>query len=121
MQVPDREYFPCYPSGSCTLIGVPHDQGCPPDTLLRNLLTNCPAIPLGFCGETEEEHEATVDLMRSVGFDAAFMFAYSDREKTYAAKHLQVDGSQEGGRQQVASQQQWKAILRPHIFCKSEV
>ena len=44
----------------------------------------------GFCGETDEEHAATVDLMRSTKYDAAFMFAYSQREKTSAARHLQV-------------------------------
>lgn len=45
----------------------------------------------GFCGETEEEHEDTVSLMQQTGFDQAFMFAYSEREKTHAAKHLQDD------------------------------
>ena len=30
--------------------------------------------------------------MRRTGFDSAFMFAYSDRERTYAARHLQVPG-----------------------------
>jgi hypothetical protein len=44
----------------------------------------------GFCGETDEEHAATVDLMRSTKYDAAFMFAYSQRDKTSAARHLQV-------------------------------
>ena len=44
----------------------------------------------GFCGETEEEHAATVDLMRCTAFDAAFMFAYSLRDKTAAARHLEV-------------------------------
>ncbi|KDD75516.1 radical SAM protein [Helicosporidium sp. ATCC 50920] len=45
----------------------------------------------GFCGETADEHAASVDLMRSVEFEQAFMFAYSDREKTYASKHLVDD------------------------------
>ena len=44
----------------------------------------------GFCGETDGEHAATVDLMRSTKFDSAFMFAYSQRDKTAAARHLQV-------------------------------
>ena len=50
----------------------------------------------GFCGETDEEHAATVDLMRSTKYDAAFMFAYSQREKTSAARHLQVHGGHNG-------------------------
>lgn len=44
----------------------------------------------GFSGETDEEHAATVDLMRSTKYDAAFMFAYSQRDKTSAARHLHV-------------------------------
>ena len=42
-------------------------------------------IYIGFCGESEQEHADTVSLMGEVGFDQAFMFAYSLREKTHAA------------------------------------
>ena len=42
----------------------------------------------GFCGETEEEHLDTLDLIRKTQYDQAFMFAYSEREKTHAARHL---------------------------------
>ena len=42
----------------------------------------------GFHGETEEEHQETLSLMREVAFDAAFMFKYSERPGTYASKHL---------------------------------
>lgn len=45
----------------------------------------------GFCGETEEEHRDTVRLMKTVAYDQAFMFAYSMREKTHAAYHLEDD------------------------------
>ena len=45
----------------------------------------------GFCGETEEEHGDTVSLMRLVKYEHAFMFAYSMREKTGAARHLRDD------------------------------
>jgi len=38
----------------------------------------------GFCGETEEEHLDTMDLMKRVRFDLAYMFAYSERERTFA-------------------------------------
>lgn len=38
----------------------------------------------GFCGETEEEHEDTISLLKIVKYDEAFMFAYSEREKTPA-------------------------------------
>ncbi|KAJ2776823.1 hypothetical protein GGI15_004726 [Coemansia interrupta] len=45
----------------------------------------------GFCGETEAEHRDTVDMMRAVGFDNAFMFAYSMRERTHAHRRLLDD------------------------------
>jgi len=42
----------------------------------------------GFSSETEDDHQETLSLMREVGFDSAFMFKYSERPGTYAAKHL---------------------------------
>lgn len=42
----------------------------------------------GFHGETEEDFAETLSLMREAGFDAAFMFKYSERPGTYASKHL---------------------------------
>lgn len=43
-------------------------------------------IITGFCGETEEEHRDTLQLMEEVKYDQAFMFAYSLRDKTHAAR-----------------------------------
>ena len=45
----------------------------------------------GFCGETEAEHADTLDLMRGAAFEQAFMFAYSERPKTAAARTLADD------------------------------
>ncbi len=42
----------------------------------------------GFHNETEEDFQLTLDLMREVGFDAAFMFKYSERPGTLAAKTM---------------------------------
>ena len=42
----------------------------------------------GFHGETLEDHQQTLSLMREVEFDTAFMFKYSERPGTYAQKHL---------------------------------
>lgn len=42
----------------------------------------------GFHGETEEDHQETLSLMREVGFDMAFMFKYSERPGTFASKNL---------------------------------
>ncbi len=49
----------------------------------------------GFHGETEEDHQETLALMREVMFDAAFMFKYSERPGTYASKHLPDNISEE--------------------------
>jgi len=43
-------------------------------------------VIVGFPGESEHDFEATLDLMRSVRFDSAFMFQYSRRDHTKAAK-----------------------------------
>lgn len=45
----------------------------------------------GFCGETEEEHQDTLTLMDIVKYDQAFMFAYSLRDKTHAARTMTDD------------------------------
>ena len=49
----------------------------------------------GFSGETDDDHARTLDLMREIRFDSAFMFAYSERDLTYAAKKLPDDVSPE--------------------------
>ncbi|TNJ40032.1 tRNA (N6-isopentenyl adenosine(37)-C2)-methylthiotransferase MiaB [Chlorobaculum thiosulfatiphilum] len=45
----------------------------------------------GFCTETEEEHRETLSLMEAVGYDTAFMFHYSVRPGTWAARNLPDD------------------------------
>ncbi|XP_027360562.1 CDK5RAP1-like protein isoform X2 [Abrus precatorius] len=49
----------------------------------------------GFCGETEEEHSDTLTLVKAVGYDMAFMFAYSMREKTHAHRNYVDDVPEE--------------------------
>ncbi|MDR2882459.1 MAG: tRNA (N6-isopentenyl adenosine(37)-C2)-methylthiotransferase MiaB, partial [Alistipes sp.] len=45
----------------------------------------------GFCGETPEDHAETLSLMREAGYDFAFMFKYSEREGTLAAREMADD------------------------------
>ncbi len=58
---------------------------------IRRIIPDCGLttdIFVGYHDETEEDHQQTLSLVKEVGFDAAFMFKYSERPGTYAAKHL---------------------------------
>lgn len=65
--------------------------------IVRRLRAAMPDIALstdiltGFSGETEDDHAQTLQLMQEVRFDSAFMFAYSERDLTFAAKKLADD------------------------------
>ncbi len=48
-------------------------------------------IIAGFCGETEQDHQDTLDIMRRVGYDYAYMFQYSERPGTLAARNYPDD------------------------------
>ena len=66
-------------------------------------------IIAGFCTETEEDHQETMSLMKEVGFDLAYMFKYSERPDTAAAKRFPDDVPEEvkGRRlQEIIDQQQ---------------
>jgi tRNA-2-methylthio-N6-dimethylallyladenosine synthase len=56
----------------------------------------------GFCGETDADHRATLDLMAEVRFDSAFMFVYSERDLTFAAKKLPNDVPEPVKKQRIA-------------------
>lgn len=61
---------------------------------IKEIIPDCAIstdIICGFPGETEEDHRDTLTLMEEVGFDYAFMFKYSERQGTYAAKNLKDD------------------------------
>jgi radical SAM methylthiotransferase, MiaB/RimO family len=61
---------------------------------IREILPDCAIstdIIAGFCGETEEDHKMTLSLMEEVGYDSAFMFQYSQRPNTKAARHFADD------------------------------
>ena len=52
-------------------------------------------IIAGFSGETEEDHTGTLTLMAEVGYDMAYMFKYSERPKTLAARKHEDDVPEE--------------------------
>jgi len=61
---------------------------------IRRIIPDCGLstdIFVGYHSETEEDHQMSLQLMREVGYDSAFMFKYSERPGTYASKHLPDD------------------------------
>ncbi len=59
---------------------------------IKRIIPNCGLstdIMCGFHSETEEDHQETLSLMQEVEFDSAFMFKYSERPGTHAAKRLE--------------------------------
>ena len=65
---------------------------------IRRIVPDCGLstdIFVGYHSETEEDHQMSLDLMREVGYDSAFMFKYSERPGTYASKHLPDDVPEE--------------------------
>ena len=59
---------------------------------IRAVMPDCAITSDLFCGfhdESEEDFQETLSLMREVGYEASFMFKYSERPGTYAAKYLE--------------------------------
>ena len=65
---------------------------------IRRIVPDCGLstdIFAGYSGETEEDHQLSLSLMRECQYDSAFMFKYSERPGTYASKHLPDDVPEE--------------------------
>ncbi|MCF0177597.1 MAG: MiaB/RimO family radical SAM methylthiotransferase, partial [Bacteroidales bacterium] len=61
---------------------------------IREVMPDCAIttdVIAGFCSETDEDHQLTLDLFKRVKFDAAFMFQYSERPGTKAARLFKDD------------------------------
>ncbi len=61
---------------------------------IKELMPDCAIstdIIAGFCGETIEDHEQTLSIMREVGYEYAYMFKYSERGGTMSAKRFEDD------------------------------
>lgn len=72
---------------------------------IREIIPECGIstdVFCGFSGETEDDFQETISLMEWAKFDSAFMFKYSERPGTYAAKHLPDDVSEEVKQERLA-------------------
>lgn len=90
-------------SGSTTMLermnrGYSREQYMQRIESIRTIIPDCGIstdIITGFCGETEEEHAETLSLMEWAAYDFAYMFSYSERPGTAAAKKFTDDISSE--------------------------
>jgi len=85
---------------------------------IRKYIPNCAIssdIIAGFCGETEEEHQETLSLMDEIQYDLNYMFFYSERPGTLAAKKLVDDVPEDIKKrrlEEIISKQNQHALLR---------
>ena len=71
---------------------------------IKRILPGCAIttdIIAGFCGETDEEHKDTISLMKSVEYDFAYMYMYSERPKTLAERKFKDDIPEEVKRERL--------------------
>lgn len=85
---------------------------------IRKYMPNCAIssdIIAGFCGETEEEHQETLTLMDEVIYDLNYMFFYSERPGTLAAKKFEDDIPEDVKKrrlEEIIAKQNQHALLR---------
>jgi tRNA-2-methylthio-N6-dimethylallyladenosine synthase len=61
---------------------------------IRTIIPDCSVstdMIAGFCTETDEDHKASLSLMEWTGFDFSYMFKYSERPGTKAARKIKDD------------------------------
>jgi tRNA-2-methylthio-N6-dimethylallyladenosine synthase len=66
---------------------------------IREIIPGCGIssdIIAGFCGETEEDHRQTLSLMKEARFDMSYMYFYSERPGTLAARRYPDDIPEDG-------------------------
>ena len=72
---------------------------------IKEVLPNCGVscdIITGFCSETEEDHQATLDLMRTCEFEFSYMYFYSERPGTLAARKYEDDVPEDSKRRRLS-------------------
>ncbi|WP_256002138.1 tRNA (N6-isopentenyl adenosine(37)-C2)-methylthiotransferase MiaB [Pedobacter deserti] len=89
---------------------------------IRTIIPDCAIstdIIAGFCTETEEEHQDTLSMMDYVRYDYGFMFCYSERPGTLAARKLTDDVPEEVKKRRLSEilvKQQESSLFRLQQF-----
>jgi len=89
---------------------------------IRRIIPSCGIstdVITGFCTETEDEHQETLSMMDYVKYDFAYMFAYSERPGTLAAKRYEDDVPEEVKKRrltEVVNKQQEHSLYRLQNF-----
>lgn len=90
---------------------------------IRRIIPTCSIstdIITGFCSETEEEHRNTLSIMDYVQYDYAYMFAYSERPGTLAAKRFTDDIPEEVKKRRLTEVVE-KQRMHSHLRLKEQV
>ena len=93
---------------------------------IREIIPNCGIshdMITGFPSETERDHQDTLSLMEEVKYDFGYMFAYSERPGTYAARHFKDDISpklKQRRLEEIITLQQKHSFERNKRFINSE-
>lgn len=93
---------------------------------IRSKIPNCAIttdIITGFCSETEEEHQETLSLIEACEFDMAFMYFYSERPGTLAAKKFKDDVSLADKKRRLSEviETQHRYNLKNNLACVDQV
>lgn len=94
---------------------------------IRSILPDCAIsqdMIAGFPGETEEDHKDTLSLMEYVKYDFGFMFAYSERPGTLAARKLEdniPESTKKRRLQEIVNAQQKHSLFRTQKMLGKEV
>lgn len=94
------------------------------DNLIARVRQKIPDITLssdfisGFCSETEQDHQDTLDLLSKVQYEQAFMFAYSMRDKTHAQYKLTDDVDAD---EKLRRLQEVISTFRKYMLAKNEL
>lgn len=91
-------------------------------SLVKRIRDRIPSIAIStdilssFCGETDLDHQATLNTMKEIRFDSAFMFRYSERSGTYASRRIKDDVSEKDKKHRLQTIVDLQHLISKEIF-----